>query len=67
MEEKQMDISYYPGCTLKTKAVNFEKTALAYLGKLDVNAIELKDWNCCGVMFSQSQDNLMKQLAHCHS
>ena len=58
-----MEISYYPGCTLKTKAINFETSALALLEKLDVKAIELKDWNCCGVMFSQSQDNLMKQLA----
>jgi heterodisulfide reductase subunit B len=58
-----MDIAYYPGCTLKTKGINFEKTALAFLELFDVNAVELEDWYCCGVMYSQTTDNLMHQLA----
>ena len=58
-----MDISYYPGCTLKTKGINFEKTALEFLKLFDVNAVELEDWYCCGVMYSQTTDNLMHQLA----
>jgi heterodisulfide reductase subunit B len=58
-----MDISYYPGCTLKTKGLNFEKTALALLELFDVNAVELEDWYCCGVMYSQTTDDLMHQLA----
>ncbi len=58
-----MDIAYYPGCTLKTTGINFEKTALAFLETFDVNALELKDWYCCGVMYSQTTDNLMHQLA----
>lgn len=58
-----MDISYYPGCTLKTNAINFENTALPVLKLLDVNAIELDDWVCCGASFSQASDNLMLQLA----
>ena len=58
-----MEISYFPGCTLKTKALNFEKTALALLELLDVKPVELKQWYCCGVSFSLSEDNLMLQLA----
>lgn len=58
-----MDIAYYPGCTLKTTGINFEKTALALLEHFDVHAFELEDWYCCGVMPSQTRDNLMHQLA----
>ncbi|RKX79525.1 MAG: heterodisulfide reductase, subunit B [Spirochaetes bacterium] len=58
-----MEISYYPGCSLKTSAINFERTALSTLEELGIYALELPRWNCCGVMFSQSADNLMLQLA----
>ncbi len=58
-----MEIAYYPGCTLKTTGLNFEKTALAFLKLFDVHAVELEDWYCCGVMYSQTTDNLMHQLA----
>ncbi|MDO9547883.1 MAG: CoB--CoM heterodisulfide reductase iron-sulfur subunit B family protein [Candidatus Marinimicrobia bacterium] len=58
-----MQLSYYPGCTLKTNAKNFEKSALAVLKHLGVSVDELADWYCCGVCFSQTQDNLMQQIA----
>jgi heterodisulfide reductase subunit B len=58
-----MEISYYPGCSVKTNALNFETTALAVLNRLGVRAIELENWYCCGVMFSMASDNLMHQLA----
>ncbi|MCK4777422.1 MAG: heterodisulfide reductase, subunit B, partial [Actinomycetia bacterium] len=57
-----MDISYFPGCTLKTKGINFEKTALAVLKVLGINAIELDKWYCCGAVYSLSSDNLMNQM-----
>ncbi len=58
-----MEISYFPGCTLKTKAKNLENTALPLLNLFDVKAEELEKWYCCGVSFSQAKDNLMLQLA----
>ncbi|MCG2714892.1 MAG: heterodisulfide reductase, subunit B [Candidatus Marinimicrobia bacterium] len=58
-----MQVSYYPGCTLKTNAKNFETSALAVLDRLGVTARELEDWYCCGVCFSQTSDNLMQQIA----
>ncbi|MGC9364873.1 MAG: CoB--CoM heterodisulfide reductase iron-sulfur subunit B family protein [Fidelibacterota bacterium] len=58
-----MELSYYPGCTLKSNAKNFETSALAVLERLGVSVTELEDWYCCGVCFSQSQDNLMQQVA----
>lgn len=58
-----MHIAYYPGCTLKTTGINFEKTTLALLQLFNIHAVELEDWYCCGVMYSQTTDNLMHQLA----
>ncbi len=58
-----MKISYYPGCTLKTKARNLEQTALAALDALDIEVEELERWNCCGAVFSLSDDDLIHQVA----
>jgi len=58
-----MEISYYPGCSIKTNGINFETTALAVLSRLDISAQELASWYCCGVMFSMVSDNLMHQIA----
>jgi heterodisulfide reductase subunit B len=51
-----------PGCTLKTKAKNFETTTLRLLELLDVRAEELTDWYCCGTTYSLASDNLMNHL-----
>ena len=45
-------LSYYPGCTLKTKARNLERAALGALDALGVEYAELPRWNCCGAVFS---------------
>lgn len=58
-----MEISYYPGCTLKANAKNLETTTLPLLELFDIQAKELEEWYCCGVSFSQASDNLMQQLA----
>lgn len=54
---------YFPGCTLKTYAKNLEVTALAVLKKFGYELIEMEDWNCCGVVASLTQDDLMHHLA----
>lgn len=58
-----MKIPYYPGCTLKTKAKNFEVSALSVAKALDIELIEIPRWNCCGVVPSLSSDDLMRHLA----
>jgi len=58
-----MKISYYPGCTVKTKAKNLEESALAAMKTLDVELVELSNWNCCGTVFGMSTDDLVHQLA----
>ncbi len=58
-----MKISYYPGCTLKTKAKNLDLAALASLEKLGVEVVELDRWNCCGAVFSLTDDDLIHMVA----
>ena len=58
-----MDIQYYPGCTMKTSAVNSEVSAKAVAEVLGINLIEMEDWNCCGVVSSLASDLLMHQIA----
>ena len=58
-----MKIPYYPGCTLKTTAKNFEDSALASLKELGIELAELPRWNCCGTVYSLASDDLMHQLA----
>lgn len=58
-----MRILYYPGCTLKTSAKNFEDSAVASLKVLGVDLVELKRWNCCGTVYSLASDDLMHKVA----
>jgi heterodisulfide reductase subunit B len=58
-----MKVSYYPGCTLKSNAKNFEDSALCALRELGVDVQELRRWNCCGTVYSLATDDLMRHLA----
>lgn len=58
-----MKLAYYPGCTLKTKALNLENSALATMEALGVDVEELPRWNCCGALFSLADDDLIHQVA----
>lgn len=58
-----MKLLYYPGCTLKTSAKNLEGSAFAIMDALGHEMVEMKDWNCCGVVASLTDDDLMHHLA----
>ena len=58
-----MDLCYYPGCTLKTTAKNFEIPAIVSIEKLGHKMVELPRWNCCGTVHSLAADDLIHQLA----
>ena len=58
-----MELSYYPGCTLKTRAKNFEDSAIACMAALGINLKEIPRWNCCGAVYSLADDDLIHQLA----
>jgi len=58
-----MKIHYYPGCTLKVTATQFESSAIASARAVGVEMLELPRWNCCGTVYSLASDDLMHQLA----
>ncbi len=58
-----MELAYYPGCTVKSTAKNFEISAIASAKVLDIEFIELPRWTCCGTVFSLASDDVMHQVA----
>lgn len=58
-----MKVSYYPGCTLKNTAKNFEDSTLYALDRLGVGVEELERWYCCGTVFSLAADDLIHHVA----
>ncbi len=58
-----MSVLYFPGCTLKNKAENFDQSFVSSMAGLGVDMKELDRWNCCGTVFSMASDDLMSQLA----
>jgi len=58
-----MQIPFFPGCTLKTSARNFEESALAVAKQVDLELVEIPRWNCCGTVFSLTSDDLMHHIA----
>ncbi len=58
-----MKLAYYPGCTMKNHARNFEDSILYSMTHLGVEIEEIERWNCCGTVASLATDDLMRQLA----
>ncbi len=54
---------YYPGCTLKTKASDYEQSAIAVMEALGKPLVEMDDWYCCGAVQSLTTDDLIHQIA----
>jgi len=57
-----MDYLYFPGCTLYTKAKNFDQTARNCSTLLGFELKELTNWTCCGATFPLATDNIMALL-----
>lgn len=62
-----MNYSFYPGCTLKTKAQDLEKYALSSAQVLGVNLVEQKEWQCCGAVYPLSADEIATKLSSVRS
>ena len=58
-----MKYSYYPGCTLKTKAKDLDKYARKCAEVLGAELVEIKDWQCCGGVFTTSNDEIATKLS----
>ena len=57
-----MVLSYYPGCTLKTKAKDLDKYARVCLSALGVELSEIPEWQCCGGVYISGQDEIANKL-----
>ncbi len=58
-----MAIPYYPGCTLSTKARNYDRSGRAVAAALGWELEELPEWQCCGATFPLMLDDSMALIA----
>ena len=58
-----MKVSYFPGCTLKTKAKDLDLYARKCAEALGVTIEEIENWQCCGGVFTTSSDEIATKLS----
>lgn len=58
-----MKVSYFPGCTLKTKAKELDKYTRKSAEILDVSLEEIENWQCCGGVFTTARDEIATKLS----
>ena len=57
-----MTFSYYPGCTLKTKAKDLNRYAYQSAEALGIELAELPEWQCCGGVYTMAKDEIATKL-----
>ncbi len=58
-----MKVSYFPGCTLKNKAKDLDMYAYKSAEALGVTLEEIENWQCCGGVFTTSNDEVATKLS----
>lgn len=58
-----MKYSYYPGCTLKTKAKALDAYARASAKALGFELEEIENWQCCGGVYPLGSDEIATKLS----
>ena len=58
-----MRYSYYPGCTLKTRAKELDRYARLSAAALGVELEELPEWQCCGAVYPMAKDEIATRLS----
>lgn len=58
-----MTYSYFPGCTLKTKAKDLDLYARKSAEALGVTLEEIPDWQCCGAVYPMASDEIATKLS----
>ncbi len=58
-----MKVSYFPGCTLKTKAKELDKYTRKSAEALDITLEEIENWQCCGGVFTTARDEIATKLS----
>ena len=51
--------SYFPGCSLEKMALSYHQSTHETTRKLDIELVELDDWNCCGATAYFHVDELL--------
>jgi heterodisulfide reductase subunit B len=54
-----MKVHYYPGCTLKEKAVALDLSTREAMKRLDVELVEPADWTCCGAEYPLTEEKII--------
>ena len=58
-----MKVSYFPGCTLRTKAKQLDYYARKCGEILGIELLELENWQCCGGVFVSAKDEIASKLS----
>ena len=58
-----MKYSYYPGCTLRTKATDLDAYARASAKVLGFELEEIENWQCCGGVYPLGTDEIATKLS----
>ena len=58
-----MNFSYYPGCTLKTKAKELDVYAKKCAEALGFSLTEIENWQCCGGVYPMGKDEIATKLS----
>lgn len=58
-----MKYSYYPGCTLKTKAKDLDAYGRKSAKALGIELEEIENWQCCGAVYPQAEDEIATKLS----
>jgi heterodisulfide reductase subunit B len=49
-------VTFYPGCSLESTAGEYRQSIVETFRLLDIELVELEDWNCCGATSAHSLD-----------
>ncbi len=52
-----MKLSYYPGCSLQGTALDYDVSVKEVCRVLDIELVEIPDWNCCGASSAHMTDH----------
>ena len=58
-----MKVSYFPGCTLTTKAKQLDAYARKCAEVLGITLEEIENWQCCGGVFTTARDEVATKLS----
>ena len=58
-----MKVSYFPGCTLRTKAKKLDFYARECAKVLGFELCEVENWQCCGGVFVSNNDEIASKLS----